>query len=327
MMTPSRRRALGLLTAASLAALPQLATAQAYPTKPVKIIVPFAAGGRADALARMLAQGLKEQMGQPFVVENRGGASGSLGSDLVAKAPPDGYTLLLASTGTQAILPKITAKLPYDADRDFTPIALMVESYSFIGVHPGVKAANLKEFVDLARAKPGEFNYASSGVGTYNHFAGEFFNIAAGTKITHIAYRGSGPSVNDLVAGHVQMMIGGEFVEIAQAGKVRILATTNPQRWPGLPDIPTMKEAGLAEFSAPPLWFGLLGPGGMPRELIEKLNQAANKAMSDPRTVERIKAAASIVRSESTDAFASLIKAEQKAFGDVAKQTNMKFEE
>ncbi|RYE74573.1 MAG: hypothetical protein EOP19_27510, partial [Hyphomicrobiales bacterium] len=178
MMKPSRRNALGLIAAASLAALPDVAMAQAYPTKPVKIIVPFAAGGRADALARMLAQGLQEQMGQPFVVENRGGASGSLGSDLVAKAPPDGYTLLLASTGTQAILPKISAKLPYDADRDFTPIALMVESFSFIGVHPGVKAASLKEFVDLARARPGEFNYASSGVGTYNHFAGEFFNIA-----------------------------------------------------------------------------------------------------------------------------------------------------
>ncbi len=327
MTTLHRRRALGVIAAAAALSAPQSVRAQAYPAKPVKIIVPFAAGGRADALARMLAQGLQEQLGQPFVVENRGGASGSLGSDLVAKSPPDGYTLLLASTGTHAILPKISNKLPYDSDRDFTPIALMVESYSFVGVHPAVKANNLQEFVALARAKPGEFNYASSGVGTYNHFAGEFFNIAAGSKITHIAYRGSGPSVNDLVAGHVQMMIGGEFIEVAQAGKVRILATTNPQRWPSLPDVPTMKEAGLAEFTAPPLWFGLVGPGGMPRDLVEKINQASNKAMSEPKTAERVKAAASIVRNESADYFAKLIKAEQTAFGDVARQTNMKFEE
>ena len=322
----TKRQALGLAVVAACLGAPLSALAQGYPNKPVKIIVPFAAGGRADQLARLLAFGLHEELKQPFIVENRGGASGSLGSDVVAKSAPDGYTLLLASTGTQAILPKISSKLPYDADRDFTPIALLVESYSFIGINPGVKAENLKEFVALARGSTA-LNYASSGVGTYNHFAGEFFNIAAGAKLTHVAYRGSGPSVNDLIAGHVQMMIGGEFVEAAQAGKVRILATTNPKRWSELPNVPTMQEAGLAEFTAPPLWFGVLGPAGIPRDVIEALNRAINKVMKDPKIDEKVRAAASIVRTETADVFAKMIKEQQKTFGDVAKAANIKFDE
>lgn len=317
------------LIAGAAALLPTRVLAQQaaiYPNKPVRIIVPFAAGGRADAIARLLAQGLSTQLGQPFVVENRAGGSGSIGADFVAKAPGDGYTLLLASSGVQAILPVISKSLPYDSQRDFTPVALAVESFSFIGIHPDVPAKTLAEFSAYAKSNADKLNYASSGVGTYNHFAGEFFNVAAGTRITHIAYRGSGPSVNDLVAGHVQMMIGGEFLEVAKAGKVRILATTNESRWPGLPEIPTMREGGMPEFTAPPLWFGLIGGPNMPRDVVAKLNEAAAKVVVDPRAREQIEAQGSIAVAISPAEFTKRIEAERAAFAQVAAKTGMKFE-
>jgi tripartite-type tricarboxylate transporter receptor subunit TctC len=202
----------------------------------------------------------------------------------------------------------------------------VVESFSFFGIHPSVPAKTIKEFVAIAQKEPGKLNFASPGVGTYNHFAGEFFNIDAGTKIAHVAYRGSGPSVNDLVAGHVQMMIGGEFLEQAQSGKVRILATTNDQRWPDLADIPTMQEAGLPKFSLPPLWFGLIGPGNLPQPIVDKLNAAVAQVLATADVKQRIHAQGSIGKPLSPAAFAAQIKAEQKAYGEVAAKVGMKFE-
>ena len=317
----------GALAALGLACAADAALAQAYPTKPVRIVVAFAPGGRTDALARLMAQGLQERLGQPFVVENRGGASGSLGTDVVAKAPADGYTLLLATTGPQAVLPITGKKLPYDPDKDLTPIALIAESYSFFGINPAVPAKTLAEFIALAKAKPGELNFASSGVGTFNHFAGEFFNVAAGTKITHVPYRGGAPSVTDLVAGNVQMMIGGEFIENARAGQVRILASTNPTRWSEMPDVPTMAEAGLPAFKAPPIWFGLMGPGGMPRPLVEQINRESVKAFTDPKMTPKLVALGSVARDETPEYFAAQIRNEQKLFTEVAKAADMKFED
>jgi tripartite-type tricarboxylate transporter receptor subunit TctC len=314
------------LVGSAVCALAPPSLAQDYPSKPVRIVVPFAAGGRADALARIVGRGLQDELGRPFVVENRAGASGSLGADFVAKSPADGYVLLMTSSGVQAILPKISKSLPYDIDRDFTPVAMVVESYSFVGVHPAVPARTIREFVDFAGRNAGRMNFASSGVGTYNHFAGEFFNIGAGTKIAHIAYRGSGPSVTDLVAGHVQMMIGGEFIEQAAAGNVRILATTNEKRWPGLADVPTMREAGFPDFRLPPLWFGLLGPGGMPRPIVERLNAATAKVIANPAVVKLIEAQGSVGKPMSPEAFATQIRAEQEAYGAVAASAGMKFE-
>jgi tripartite-type tricarboxylate transporter receptor subunit TctC len=303
------------------------APAQVYPSKPVRIVVPFAAGGRTDLLARLMAQGLQERLGQPFVVENRGGASGSLGADVVAKSPPDGYVLLLATTGPQAVLPMTGKKLPYDADKDFTPIGLIAESYSFFGVWPGLPVKTLQEFIALAKAKPGELNFASSGVGTFNHFAGEFFNVAAGTKITHVPYRGGAPSVTDLVAGNVQMMIGGEFIENAKAGQVRILASTNPTRWSELPDVPTMAEAGLPAFKAPPIWFGLMGPGGMARPLVDRINEESAKTFADPKMTPRLVALGSVALPSTPEQFQARIKGEMAAFVEVAKAADMKFED
>ena len=326
-MSIRRFKQVATLMALVCIAVPDGSVAQSYPTKPVRIVVTFAPGGRTDAIARLLAQGLQERLAQPFVIENRGGASGSIGTDAVAKAPADGYTLLLASTGPQAVLPTIGNKLPYDPERDFTPIALIAESYSFVGVWPGLPVKTLQEFVALARAKPGELNFASSGVGSYNHFAGEFFNVAAGTRIVHVAYRGGAPSVTDLVAGNVQMMIGGEFIEHGQAGTVRILATTNPQRWSEMPDVPTMQEAGLPAFTAPPIWFGLMGPGGLPRPIVDRLNEAVGKAFADPKAIERLKVMGSVARNETPEYFAAQIRTEMKAFIDVARATSMKFED
>jgi tripartite-type tricarboxylate transporter receptor subunit TctC len=238
---------------------PTGALAQAYPEKPVRIVVPFAPGGRVEGIARLLGQSLAAQLGQPFVVESRAGAGGAIGSDFVAKAPKDGYTLLLVSAGTHAILPNVDKALPYESVRDFTPIANLVEGFTFLGAHPSVGATTVAELVKLAKEKPGQIGFATSGIGTYGHFAGELLKISSGANLLHVPYKGSGPALNDLAAGHVPLMVAGELVELAKANKIRVLATTNERRWPELPDVPTMAEAGFPQFKLHS-WIGLAGP-------------------------------------------------------------------
>jgi tripartite-type tricarboxylate transporter receptor subunit TctC len=321
------RRKLVALSVMFLAALGWSAEAlsQAYPQRPVRIVVPFAPGGRVEGIARILAQSFQEQLGQPFVVESRGGAGGSIGSDLVAKAPGDGYTLLLASAGTHAILPTVDRRLPYDSIRDFTAIAMLVEGFTFIAVHPSVPANNIAELVALARREPQRVSFATSGVGTFGHFAGELFNLAAGIRMRHIPYRGSGPAMNDLSAGHVPMMIAGETVELAQAGRVRMLGTTNEIRWPELPDVPTMAEQGFPQFTVHS-WIGLMGPANVPREIVTRLNQAAERALQGPGAADRLRALGTVARIATPEAFADRVRADRQAFAEVARNANLTFE-
>jgi tripartite-type tricarboxylate transporter receptor subunit TctC len=301
------------------------AAAQAYPAKPVKIVVPFAPGGRVEGIARLLANSMSLELGQPFVVESRAGAGGSVGSDYVAKSAPDGYTLLLVSAGTHAILPNVDKKLPYDSVKDFTPIGNLVEGFTFLGAHPSVKAATVSELVALAKAQPGTIGFATSGVGTYGHFAGELLKIASGADLLHVPYRGSGPALSDIAAGHVPLMIAGELVELAKAGKIRILATTNERRWRELPDVPTMKESGYPQFTAHS-WIGLAGPAGMNPDIVAKLNAAAAKAMSDPKAQEQLMTLGVVTSFTSAADFAARIKADRDAYADIVAKARLKFE-
>ncbi len=326
MITITRRNAGAALVAlAALAGAAGDALAQAWPAKPVRIVVPFAPGGRVEGIARLLANSMGEQLGQPFVVESRAGAGGSVGSDFVAKSPPDGYTLLLASAGTHAILPNVDAKLPYDSVKDFTPIANLVEGFTFIGESLTVPATNLAELVKLAKEKPGTIGFATSGVGSYGHFAGELFKIASGADLLHVPYRGSGPALNDLAGGHVQLMIAGELVELAKAGKIRVLATTNERRWIELPDVPSLKELGYPQFTLHS-WIGLVGPAGLAPDIVAKLNAAASKAMTDPKAKEQL-ASLGVLTSFTTAAeFAARIKADRDAYAAIVTGAKLKFE-
>ena len=301
------------------------AYAQAFPSKAVRIIVPFAPGGRVDGIARLLGQSMSEQLGQPFVVENRAGAGGSIGADHVAKAAPDGYTLLLASAGTHAILPNVDPKLPYDSVKDFTVIANLVEGFTFVGANPALGITDIAGLVKLAKEKPGVYGFATSGVGTYGHFAGELLKIAAGIDIIHIAYKGSGPALNDLAAGHVPLMIAGEVVELAKAGKIRVLATTNERRWPELPDVKTMKEQGYPQFTLHS-WIGVVGPAGMKPDVVARLNAAANKAMNDPKVQEQWVKLGVLTSFTTPAAFADRIKADRDAYAAIVTGAKLKFE-
>ncbi|GGE48414.1 hypothetical protein GCM10007276_26960 [Agaricicola taiwanensis] len=311
-------------TIVAAAALMGSAAAQDYPTEPVTIVVPFAPGGRVDGIARVLAESLSKQLGQPFVVSNREGAGGSVGADYVAKAKPDGYTLLLNSAGTHAILPNVDKNLAYDSVKDFTPIANLVEGFTFIGAHTSVKADNIKELIDLAKENPGKIGFATSGVGTYGHFAGESFKIASDINLLHVPYRGSGPAMNDLAAGHVPLMIAGEIVELAKAGKIKILAVTNEQRWHELPDVPTLKESGFPQFTLHS-WIGLVGPAGLPAGVVEKLSKATETAMADPAVQDRLKGLGVVVNFSSPEAFAKRISEDRAAYGEIVKKAGLTF--
>ncbi len=328
-MISRKHFALALLAAALVTAPSALqsgaAQAQAYPTKPVRLVVPFAPGGRVEGIARLLAQSLQEQLGQPFVVESRAGAGGSVGSDFVAKAAGDGYTLLLASAGTHAILPNVDKKLPYDPVKNFTPIANLVEGFTFIGAHPSLPATTIPELVKLAREKPGTINFATSGVGTYGHFAGELLKIAAGDDLKHVPYRGSGPAMNDLAAGHVQLMVAGELVELAKAGKIRVLATTNERRWYELPDVPSLKELGFPQFTVHS-WIALLGPAGMPAAVTARLNAAAGKMLEDPKNLEQLKVLGVLPVFSTPEGLGKQIAADREAYAKVAATAGLKFD-
>ena len=314
-----------LLVVCMLATVTGETLAQAYPSNTVRIVVPFAPGGRVDGIARLLANSMGAELGQTFVVDNRAGAGGRIGSDHVAKSAPDGYTLLLNSAGTHAILPNVDKNLPYESLKDFTPIANLVEGFTFIGAHPSLGVTDIAGLVKLAKEKPGTIGFATSGVGTYGHFAGELLKMASGTDLVHIAYKGSGPALNDLSAGHVPLMVAGELVELAKAGKIRVLATTNERRWPELPDVKTMKEQGYPQFTVHS-WIGLVGPAGLAPGVVAKLNAAAGKAMNDPKVQEQLAKLGVLTSFTTPTEFAVRIKSDREAYAAVVSGAKLKFE-
>ncbi len=280
----------GMLRAATFALLAlsfsQPASAQDYPARQVRIIVPFGAGGPADIYARVLAQHLSEQLKQTFIVENRPGAGSIIGTDAVAKSAPDGYTLLLMSN-THTTNESLVDNKPFALMRDFVPVAPINYSDLVMVVHPSVPAKDLKEFIALAKSKPGALNYASSGPGTPYHMAGELFKAMSGTNIVHVPHKASGEARNSVIGGHVQMMFDAitTMTQNVQAGQVRALATTGLRRSALTPDVPTVAESGVAGYEAT-IWLGVMAPAGTPKEVVEKLNSEINKVIARPDVKE-----------------------------------------
>src|SRR5947209_8389415 len=282
----SSMRTQALLALALTLVWPAASSAQSYPNRPVRLIVPFGAGGPADVFARVLAQHLSDTLKQAFVVEDRPGAGSIIGTDAVAKSPPDGYTLLLMSnthTANESLIPT----RPFQLMRDFVPVAPINYSDLIMVMHPSVPAKNLKEFIALAKSKPGELNYASSGPGTPYHMAGELFKATSGTDIVHVPHKASGEARNSVLGGHVQMMFDAvtTMAENAKSGQVRPLGATGTKRSAIMPDVPTIAEAGVPGYEAT-IWLGVMAPAGTPKPVVDKLNAEINKVLARPDVKE-----------------------------------------
>jgi tripartite-type tricarboxylate transporter receptor subunit TctC len=286
------------------------AQAQGYPSRPVRLVVPFAAGGSTDIIARTIGQKLNEAWGQPVVVDNRPGGSTVIGTDAVAKAPPDGYTLLI-TPAPFTIVPSLMAKLPYDPARDFEPVTLINTTPLVVVVHPGVPAKSIKELVSLAKRKPGALNYGSSGSGGSNHLAGELFNAMAGVKMVHIPYKGNAPALADLVGGHVDVVFNGltSAMPLIKSGRLRALAVTSLKRSAALAGMPTLDELGLKGFQAV-AWNGLTAPARTPKEIVARLNADVLKVVRSPELSERLKTEGSDPVGNSPEQYAAFLREE-----------------
>ena len=311
---------------ALLAAFALLSHAQApFPTKPIRIVVPFPAGGTTDILARAVAQKLTETLGQSVVVDNRPGAGGNIGAELVAKSPPDGYTLLMGTVGTHAINASLYAKMPYDHVKDFAPVILVAGVPNVLVVNPSVPANSVQELIAYIKANPGKVNFASSGSGTSIHLSGELFKTMAGVSMTHVPYKGSTPALTDLMGGQVQLMFDNLPSSLPQikAGKLRALAVTSAQRASALPDVPTVAEAGLPGFEASS-WFGLLAPAGTPKDVVAKLNAEVAKWLATPEAREKLASQGAIAAGQSPEDFTRHIAAETAKWQKVVKESGAK---
>jgi tripartite-type tricarboxylate transporter receptor subunit TctC len=318
----SRRVALVFALTAAVAA--GAARGDDYPSHPIRLIVPYAAGGSADSVARIIARRVGESVGQTVVVENRGGAGAIIGTDLVSKSDPDGYTLLLGQSGPISINPGVYKKLPYEPLRDFAPVT-MTTSYPYIMVvSPKLGVKTVQEFVALAKAKPGELNYGTAGVGASNHLLTELFDSKAGIKMTHIPYRGTALAVTDLIGGQVQVVFSDPVSALAQvnAGTLLALAVTSKERSPVAPEVPTLAESGFADFEAI-AWHGILAPAHTPPAIIAKLNAEVVAALKDPETKNLLEKQAMQIVGSSPDAFASFIRQDIAVWKQVADQANV----
>jgi tripartite-type tricarboxylate transporter receptor subunit TctC len=299
--------------------MPGAASAQPYPAKPIRLIVPFTPSGGTDASARILAQALTDDAGWRFVVENRPGASGRIGTELAAKAPADGYTLLVGSVAPNAIIPSAVSNLPYDAVRDFAPISLLVTSDFILAVHPSLPARSVKDMVALARSKPGEINFSSVGNISGSHMTGELLKQLAKINIVHVAYKGPGAAVIAVLSGEVSFYFGSgpTLTPHANAGRLRLLASTGSKRSQFNPGLPTVSETVPGHESTQ--WFGVLAPAGTSKEIISKLHGAIAAAARTPKVVEQFAAVGSESIGSSPAEFAAFIKAEMTKWGKVVK--------
>ncbi|HEY0336296.1 MAG TPA: tripartite tricarboxylate transporter substrate binding protein [Burkholderiales bacterium] len=297
--------------------------AQSYPAKPVRIIVPYAAGGNTDFTARAVAEKLTDAYKRQFIVDNRPGAATNIGSDAVAKAAPDGYTLLMGGAAN-AINMSLFAKLPYDTLRDFEPIALCVQGANVLAIHPSLPAKNLKELIALAKARPGTLNFGSSGLGSSNQMAGELLKVMAGVNIVHVPYKGNAPALTDLLGGHVEMIFSGvpALVPHIQSGRVRAIAIGSLKRFPALPNVPTFDESGVKGYEAT-TWFGLLAPAKTPRDILARLNVEVDKALKNPDIKEKFLNDGLEPMGGSADAFAKFIRSEIDKYAKVIKAADI----
>jgi tripartite-type tricarboxylate transporter receptor subunit TctC len=313
--------------AAVLSLVAALASAQTYPTKPIRLVVPFPPGGATDILARDVAQKLTEAWGQSVIVDNRPGAGGNIGSELVAKSAPDGYTLEMGTVGTHAINASLYAKMPYDHVKDFTPVILVAGVPNVLVVTPSLPVNSVAELIAYAKANPGKLNFASSGNGTSIHLSGELFKVMAGVQMTHIPYKGSAPALQDLLAGQVQLMFDNLPPSLPQikAGKLRALAVTSLARAPALPDVPTLAESGLPGFEASS-WFGILAPAGTPAPIVAKLNAEVAKWLATPEAKEKLLKQGANPAGGTPEDFAKHIAAETAKWAKVVKESGAKID-
>jgi tripartite-type tricarboxylate transporter receptor subunit TctC len=301
------------------------AYAQSYPTKPLRFVCPFPPGGGSDLVARTVAAKLTEALGQPVLVDNRAGAAGNIGTEIVSKAPPDGHTLLLGSNGPLAINPGLYAKLPFDAARDFTPVSLATIMPFLLVVHPSLPVRSVKELVALAKARPGQLNYGSPGNGSTTHLANELLKSMTGMRITHVPYKGVAPAAIDLISGQIQMMSGdlSTLVPHYRSGRMRGLAVTGAQRTQLLPDMPTVAESGVPGYEASG-WFGVLVPAGTPQAIVDRLNGAMVKGLSAADARARLAAFGGEVAAGTSQQFAEHIRTEAAKWSKVIKAIGLK---
>jgi tripartite-type tricarboxylate transporter receptor subunit TctC len=306
-------------------ALPAPACAQAWPAKPVRIIVPFAPGGSADTLGRLVAQKLSDSLHRTFIVENRSGAGGVIGSELVAKAAPDGYTLVVSGVASHCIAPALSKDFPFDPLRDFTHIALFGGPPGVLVVHPGVAARDFREFIALAKSQPGGFSYGSPGNGTQGHLLAEHLKQVTGIEMTHIPYKGAAPVIPDLLAGHV--LVGSTTLSTAatqiRAGKLRALAVSSARRVPDFPGVPTYAELGYPELTAS-IWFSLSGPAGMPRDIVTRLNGEVRRILQQPEVRERLRPEGIEPGDVDAQTFTAFVAAELKRWGPVVRAAGLR---
>ena len=317
-------RSLSLLLLFGLLGAGPVAAQERWPAKAVRWIVPYAAGGFADIRARKIGQDLAAVLGQPVVVENKPGAGGVLGTDLLAKAPPDGYTIGMGNLAALSVNVSLMKKIPYDPTKDVAAVVLIEKSPLILTAGPGLKAASLKELIAAAKAEPGKLGFASSGIGGAHHLSGEMLKQRAGIEITHIPYKGGAPAAADLVAGHVPMMfeMGYSALPSIKAGKIRALAVTSAKRLDLLPEVPTMSEAGMPGFESYN-WQGLVVPAGTPKVIIDRLNREVNAILAKPAQREAITSTGSQVGGGTSDAFRDLIVSETKMWAQVIRDAKI----
>jgi tripartite-type tricarboxylate transporter receptor subunit TctC len=304
---------------------PQDAYAQAYPVRPVTIIVPTTAGGGTDIISRLIGEQLSKQLGQPFVVENRPGAGLVVGTVAAAKAAPDGYTLLAGLNGSMAVNPSLFSKLAYDPVRDFTPVAMLADYPFLVVVNNDLPAKSIKELIELAKSKPGQINYASAGNGTGQHLSTELFKMMTGTNLTHVAYRGAQPAYLDVISGRVPVFFDNMSgaMSLVKGGKVRALAITSKERSALMPDVPTVAESGVPGFEYH-TWFGLWAPKNTPRPIVERLHAEVRKALDDPKVRDRVAATAGVPSKMPLADIEPFLKAELTKWAEVVKRAGIK---
>ena len=320
--------AVGVAVAGLLLAAGTALAADDYPSKPIRLIVPFPPGGPTDVMGRVIGKAIGEKLGQTVVIENKPGAGGNLGTDATAKAVPDGYTIALSAVSSLAIAPGLYSKLPYDVQKDFTPIARVGITKGAIVAHPSAPFNDLKGLVAYAKANPGKLSYGSSGIGTANHLAGEMLESVAGIDMMHIPYKGTAPLTQDLLGGQLPLSVESSLTAAGpnvKEGKLKAIAIISATRSPLLPNVPTVAEQGYPGFDVP-IWFGLVGPAGLPKDVVAKLNQATVEALKSPEVIERFAQIGAEPAPTTPQGFADYIRAENERWAKVIRDAKITLE-
>jgi tripartite-type tricarboxylate transporter receptor subunit TctC len=317
-------RSYALIAASLLAAfaLPAETQAQQWPTRSITMISPYPPGGTNDIVGRLFADRIAAKLGQPIVIDNRQGAAGIVGSLAASRAAPDGYTLLIANNGALVVQPLVSAQAKYDVVESFTPIVQLAVSYPFVGVNADLPVKTLAELVALAKKEPGKLNYGSSGTGSFGQFSGEMLRIISGAEMQHVPYRGSAAAVTDLASGQIQVMIDPIVLSQKESGRVRVLATTAPERSARYPDIPTTREAGFPDFD-PVGWFAIFGPPGLPKEIANKIADIVIEYAKDPEVIQKLEAAGVTASTMPPDEFAAFLKVYKVKYEDIKRRANI----